>query len=178
MESWGFSAACWETGKLQGERQTLLEQLGPLTGQHPSEPDRRQQVVREREREKTVSTNKHGLARLAGHGKYSSVSCSICIRSIGSSPVSVARARVSSVFPLQQQCSRTAVSLRLCVLVMRCVISESSLTNCCRCWEGFTGHSSLPKSASSSFGQSHVQSLSLSKGHELHLKPPHRCFAL
>lgn len=104
-----FCAVFWEKARLQSEQQTSLEQWAPLTGWHPSEPEERQQAAKERERERgerkrereNASTNKHGLIHQPGHCKYSSISCSICIRNVGSSPVSVAGAHVS-VFPLQQ----------------------------------------------------------------------------
>lgn len=91
-----FCAACWETARSQGERQTLLEQLVRLTGRHPSAPDERQQAPRETEGEAAVCTNKHGLAHLPEHWKYSHFSLSF--RSIGSSLVFVASARVCALY--------------------------------------------------------------------------------
>lgn len=47
-----FWAACREEAGVQGERQTLLERLDPLTGRHPTEPDEQQQAARVSEGER------------------------------------------------------------------------------------------------------------------------------
>lgn len=51
--------------RVQGERRPLLEQLGPLTGRHPSEPDEQQQAARvtegegERKQPPQINTDSH-----------------------------------------------------------------------------------------------------------------------